>query len=83
MLMLMAGDEGFEPPIAEPESAALPLGQSPVREMGQTCGFSHRAECRNKFAMRAALFPELQGSIIKLGDRKAKLFGMGSAVAYN
>ena len=25
----MAGDEGFEPPIAEPESAALPLGQSP------------------------------------------------------
>ena len=26
----MAGDEGFEPPIAEPESAALPLGQSPV-----------------------------------------------------
>ncbi len=22
----MAGDEGFEPPIAEPESAALPLG---------------------------------------------------------
>jgi DNA invertase Pin-like site-specific DNA recombinase len=28
---LMAGDEGFEPPIAEPESAALPLGQSPVQ----------------------------------------------------
>ena len=27
---LMAGDEGFEPPIAEPESAALPLGQSPI-----------------------------------------------------
>lgn len=26
----MAGDEGFEPPIAEPESAALPLGQSPL-----------------------------------------------------
>ncbi len=26
----MAGDEGFEPPIAEPESAALPLGQSPM-----------------------------------------------------
>ena len=26
----MAGDEGFEPPIAEPESAALPLGQSPT-----------------------------------------------------
>ena len=28
---LLAGDEGFEPPIAEPESAALPLGQSPVQ----------------------------------------------------
>jgi hypothetical protein len=27
----MAGDEGFEPPIAEPESAALPLGQSPMK----------------------------------------------------
>ncbi len=26
----MAGDEGFEPPIVEPESTALPLGQSPV-----------------------------------------------------
>ena len=26
----MAGDEGFEPPIAGPEPAALPLGQSPV-----------------------------------------------------
>jgi hypothetical protein len=27
---LMAGDEGFEPPIVEPESTALPLGQSPM-----------------------------------------------------
>ena len=27
---LMAGDEGFEPPIVEPESTALPLGQSPI-----------------------------------------------------
>ncbi len=27
---IVAGDEGFEPPIAEPESAALPLGQSPL-----------------------------------------------------
>ena len=26
----MAGDEGFEPPIVEPESTALPLGQSPI-----------------------------------------------------
>jgi hypothetical protein len=26
----MAGDEGFEPPIVEPESTALPLGQSPL-----------------------------------------------------
>ena len=25
----LAGDEGFEPPIVEPESTALPLGQSP------------------------------------------------------
>jgi hypothetical protein len=29
-MQVMAGDEGFEPPMAEPESAALPLGQSPV-----------------------------------------------------
>ena len=29
----MAGDEGFEPPIAEPESAALPLGQSPLQRL--------------------------------------------------
>ena|GEM_PF-5678558 len=28
---LLAGDEGFEPPISEPESDALPLGQSPLR----------------------------------------------------
>ncbi len=27
---LMAGDEGFEPPILGPEPSALPLGQSPV-----------------------------------------------------
>jgi hypothetical protein len=26
----LAGDEGFEPPIVEPESTALPLGQSPL-----------------------------------------------------
>ncbi len=30
LLSHLAGDEGFEPPIAEPESAALPLGQSPL-----------------------------------------------------
>ena len=28
---LMAGDEGFEPPILGPEPSALPLGQSPLR----------------------------------------------------
>jgi hypothetical protein len=28
--MLMAGDEGFEPPILGPEPSALPLGQSPL-----------------------------------------------------
>ena len=28
--VFMAGDEGFEPPIVEPESTALPLGQSPI-----------------------------------------------------
>lgn len=33
----MAGDEGFEPPVVEPESTALPLGQSP-----STKGFYHR-----------------------------------------
>ncbi len=27
---LMAGDEGFEPPISGPEPGALPLGQSPI-----------------------------------------------------
>ncbi len=27
----MAGDEGFEPPMPEPESGALPLGQSPLQ----------------------------------------------------
>jgi hypothetical protein len=29
---LMAGDEGFEPPILGPEPSALPLGQSPTQE---------------------------------------------------
>ncbi len=29
-MQYVAGDEGLEPPIAEPESAALPLGQSPL-----------------------------------------------------
>jgi hypothetical protein len=28
---LMAGDEGFEPPILGPEPSALPLGQSPIQ----------------------------------------------------
>lgn len=28
--VLMAGDEGFEPPITGPEPVALPLGQSPI-----------------------------------------------------
>ncbi len=28
--LYLAGDEGFEPPIVEPESTALPLGQSPL-----------------------------------------------------
>ena len=28
--LILAGDEGFEPPITGPEPAALPLGQSPV-----------------------------------------------------
>lgn len=28
---LMAGDEGFEPPILGPEPSALPLGQSPLQ----------------------------------------------------
>ena len=32
----LAGDEGFEPPIAEPESAALPLGQSPLTSRDYT-----------------------------------------------
>jgi hypothetical protein len=27
---LLAGDEGFEPPILGPEPSALPLGQSPI-----------------------------------------------------
>lgn len=27
---LLAGDEGFEPPITGPEPVALPLGQSPT-----------------------------------------------------
>ncbi len=28
--LLLAGDEGFEPPISGPEPGALPLGQSPT-----------------------------------------------------
>ena len=28
---VLAGDEGFEPPITGPEPVALPLGQSPRR----------------------------------------------------
>lgn len=27
---ILAGDEGFEPPIMGPEPTALPLGQSPI-----------------------------------------------------
>ena len=30
-ISIMAGDEGFEPPITGPEPVALPLGQSPVQ----------------------------------------------------
>ena len=29
---IMAGDEGFEPPISGPEPGALPLGQSPMNQ---------------------------------------------------
>jgi hypothetical protein len=29
-IFLLAGDEGFEPPITGPEPVALPLGQSPM-----------------------------------------------------
>ena len=29
---IMAGDEGFEPPITGPEPGALPLGQSPTNQ---------------------------------------------------
>lgn len=29
---MLAGDEGFEPPMTGPEPVALPLGQSPMRE---------------------------------------------------
>jgi hypothetical protein len=27
---MLAGDEGFEPPMTGPEPVALPLGQSPI-----------------------------------------------------
>ena len=30
--LLLAGDEGFEPPMTGPEPVALPLGQSPLTE---------------------------------------------------
>ena len=39
--MLMAGDEGFEPPIMGPEPIALPLGQSPLDCMRRSYAFSH------------------------------------------
>jgi hypothetical protein len=29
-MTILAGDEGFEPPIMGPEPTALPLGQSPL-----------------------------------------------------
>ena len=30
LVLSLAGDEGFEPPITGPEPVALPLGQSPI-----------------------------------------------------
>ncbi len=30
VVLILAGDEGFEPPITGPEPVALPLGQSPI-----------------------------------------------------
>lgn len=30
---ILAGDEGFEPPITGPEPVALPLGQSPMEQV--------------------------------------------------
>lgn len=29
-LIIMVGDEGFEPPVPDSESGALPLGESPT-----------------------------------------------------
>ena len=29
IILHLAGEEGFEPPVVEPESTALPLGHSP------------------------------------------------------
>ena len=40
----MAGDEGFEPPMSEPESDALPLGQSPLQDLNNYMDFGYR--CR-------------------------------------
>ena len=29
---MLAGADGFEPPVAESESAALPLGEAPIKK---------------------------------------------------
>ena len=34
MEVCLAGADGFEPPVAESESAALPLGEAPIKLAG-------------------------------------------------
>ena len=41
----MAGDQGFEPRLTDPESVVLPLDESPVGLILKATEFSKRAEC--------------------------------------
>ncbi len=41
MSFLLAGDEGFEPPMSGPEPGALPLGQSPTSELTAQSRFGY------------------------------------------
>lgn len=53
--MLMAGDEGFEPPISGPEPDALPLGQSPITRLKQPSSRGDYTGSRRKIQVRQQL----------------------------
>ena len=59
--MLLAGDEGFEPPITGPEPVALPLGQSPLANCGTRAAVAVGAT-RGDYTKKLAGMPVLDAA---------------------